>query len=267
MPNFREKVTAFGRSDEERTLLRRMCDLAERADRSGVFAASRFLTPAEQAAAASAGPHFPALLTFDGGFDGAERAVAVFTPYGAEPPARDDPRHPLAALRLTHSQPLGHRDLLGAVMSLGLERPQIGDILPAREEKGPCESALVCLRPNLDFLLASLSRAGRLPVEAHELPLTELRPPERRTERRTVTVASPRLDAVLAAVWHLSREEAQSAVRRGLVSLNHRPEEKPDRELHEGDLLSLRGGGRAAVAEFAGESRRGRLRVVLDVAV
>ena len=265
MANFRDKIAAFGRNDEERTLLRRMCDLAERADRSGFFSASRFLTPAEQAAAAPAAPHFPAALTFDGGFDGAERRVAIFTPWGVEPPEREDPRHPLAALSMTHPQPLGHRDILGAVMNLGLERPQIGDILPGQGTKPPYESSLVCLRPNLDFLLASLSRAGKLPLEVRELPLSALVPPERKTERRTVTVASPRLDAVLAAVWHLSREEAQSAVRRGLVSLNHRPEEKPDRELHEGDLLSLRGGGRAAVAEFAGESRRGRLRVVLEV--
>lgn len=240
-------------------MLRRICDLAERADRSGIATASRFLTPAEQAAVLPGGSSLPSALSFDGGYDGAERAAAIFVPFGAEPPARDDPAHPLAAIRILHARPLTHRDLLGAVMSLGLERAQIGDIIV-----GEKESTLLCLRPNLNFLMSNLSQAGRTNLEVSELALTDIVPPERKTERRAVTVASPRLDAVLAAGFGLSRDEAQSAVRRGLVSLNHRVCEKPDRELHEGDLVSLRGGGRMTLAEFAGESRRGRLRIVLE---
>ncbi len=255
----REKIERFGADDDERALLRRMCDLSERADRTGRCTFSRFLTPAEQALCLSAGSLFEAKLSFDGGFDGAERAVAVFTAQDGVPPDRSDLLFPVAALRLTHSRPLGHRDILGAVMSLGLERAQIGDIIV-----GEHTSSLICLRANLDFLLMSLSRAGRLPLETSELPLNELVPPERKTERVTVTVGSPRLDAIVAAGFRLSREEAQDAVRRGLVSLNHRPVDKLHRELREGDLVSLRGHGRLIVAAFAGESRRGRLRVELE---
>lgn len=257
--DFRESISKHGRDDSERALLRRMCDLAERAERSGSPAASRFLTPAEQAVVLPGGSLYPSGLTLDGGYDGAERAAAIFTPYGDDPPARGSAAHPLAALRILHARPLGHRDLLGAVMSLGLERAQIGDIIA-----GERESAMVCLRPNLNFLITNLTSAGRLTLECGELPLSELAPPDRKTERRVVTVASPRLDAVLAAGFALSRDDARGAVTRGLVSLNHRPEQKPDRELREGDLISLRGGGRMLVSEFAGESRRGRLRVVLE---
>ena len=74
----------------------------------------------------------------------------------------------------------------------------------------------------------------------------------------TATVLSLRLDAVLAAGFGLSREEAKAAVAVGLCSVNHQPVLKPERLVQPGDLLSFKGRGRVRFTETGGETRKGR---------
>ena len=250
MKNFRESAAARASNDEERLLARRLCDLSERADRSGVLVSTGFLSPSEQEFCKMVAALLPSPLSFDGGFDGAERAVACFGEYG---------ERPITALKLEHKTPLGHRDILGTVLGLGLERSVVGDIVA-----GETESRIVVLRANLTFLLSQLDRAGRTPLVVTELPLEEFEPPERRTERSVVSLASPRLDALVAAAWGLSRDEAQSQLTRGLVQLNHRQTLDHSKQVREGDTVSLRGRGKLVVGETLGESRRGRLRIAIE---
>lgn len=243
-------VAARASNEAEKLLARRLCDLSERADRSGAISSTAFLSPSEQEFCRTIAHLLPCPPGFDGGFEGAERAVARFGEYG---------ERPVAGILLTHKTPLGHRDILGSVLGLGLERGVVGDIVA-----GENESRLVVLRPNLAFLLGSFDRAGRVRVEARELPLERFEPPERRTERKVVSVASPRLDALVAAAWGLSRDEAQSRLTRGLVQLNHRPTLDHSKQVKEGDTVSLRGRGKLVVGATLGESRRGRQRIEIE---
>ena len=72
------------------------------------------------------------------------------------------------------------------------------------------------------------------------------------------TVQSPRLDAVLAGLFHLSRTQAAERVRAGDASLNYAECLRPDAEIRPGDVVSLRGHGKAAVRDIGGQSRKGR---------
>ena len=250
MKDFRESAASRASDDAERMLARRLCDLSERAARSGVLVSTGFLSPSEQEFSRMISPLLPCPPVFDGGFEGAERAVVCFGEYG---------ERPIAALRLEHKTPLSHRDILGSVLGLGLERSVVGDIVA-----GETESRLVVLRANLPFLLSQFERAGRTPLTVSELPLEDFAPPERKTERSVVSLASPRLDALVAAAWGFSREDAQTQLARGLVQLNHRPTLDCSKQIREGDTVSLRGRGKLTVGETLGESRRGRLRIEIE---
>jgi len=239
---------------------RRLGELALRAGHTGQTTFSRFLeageeTEAARAAASRAGVR----VSFWGGYDDAERRVAAF--YPDEPPAADE--WPLCPLRLQWNARFaspGHRDLLGAVMGLGIEREMTGDIAPGRFRDAPC-AYLFALRELADYIAASLDSAGRAAIRASvagEAP--QLMPPEGQALR--LTVQQERLDAVAAAAFRLSRSEAQRLVAAGLVKLNHVPCLRGDARLREGDLISARGYGRVRLTAFQGESRRGR-RVVL----
>ena len=237
-------------------LEKRLNELALRAAHSGRVCASRFLEPSQLDMARAAANRAGANVAFWGGFDGAERVVAAF--YDADAPEMWE--YPVVALRIQwnakFSNP-GHRDLLGAVMGLGIEREVTGDIAMG-ERRGEKCAYLFALSDMADYIAATLSGAGRASVKvsvAAEEPA--LLPPEGTSMR--LTVQQERLDAVLAAACRLSRGEAQKLIAAGLVKLNHAINTRSDAKLAEGDLISARGHGRVRVDAFQGESRRGRL--------
>jgi RNA-binding protein YlmH len=199
--------------EQKDVLLGHMEDLAAKAVKTGC-AASRFLTPAEaQSVTARFTRRHDITLTFDGGHEGAERVRAVFLnpDWGAY-----DRAELFAAFQVTvpPQETLGHRDILGALMALGIERDTIGDIIEA-------PPAFLCLPELSGYIAENLTKAGRARITLSEMSLDGL---PARAENHTVktdTVASPRLDAVLGTAFSLSRGKAAEWIEAGRVSLNH----------------------------------------------
>ena len=240
--------------------LKRLEELALRASRTGRTQYTRFLDPALGQDVARIAARQGVCYKFFGGYPDAERAMAAF--YDMDEP--EDASFPLTPLLITwngkFAQP-AHRDLLGAVMGLGIERDATGDIAMATRRGNPC-AVLFSASEMVDYIAANLESAGRasIKVQATDL-LPDINPPEGRELR--VTVLSPRLDAVLAAGYNLSRAQAQKLIAAGLVKLNHLPNLKSDAPVKPSDLISARGCGRLKVLSDDGQSRRGR--VVLNL--
>ena len=236
-------------------LEKRLNELALRAKHTGRACFTRFLEPSALPAVNAAAAHAGVEVALWGGYDGAERCMAAF--YDEDPPGAGE--WPMAALRLQWNGRFanpGHRDLLGAVMSLGIERETTGDIAMGTYRDAPC-AYLFALAEVADYIAANLDSAGRASLKVTLAAQTpQLSPPEGESLR--LTVQQQRLDAVLAAACRLSRSEAQRLIAAGLVKLNHVPQLRPDARLNEGDLISARGYGRVRVTAFQGESRRGR---------
>ena len=234
---------------------KRLRELALRSFHSGTPQFTRFLEPSMENDVRRAAGQAGVRAAFWGGYEDAERRIAAF--YEGEAPEAGE--YPLLALRIGWNAKFadpGHRDLLGAVMGLGIERETLGDIAMGEYRGGPC-AYLFCVPEVADYVAANLDSAGRASVKveiAGEEP--KLKPPE--GEALRVTVQNERLDALLAAACHLSRSEAQRLIAAGLVKLNHVPNLHADARLNEGDLISARGYGRIQVRAFEGESRRGR---------
>jgi RNA-binding protein YlmH len=245
--------------NENDILIARMNDLAGKAVKNG-FAASKFLTPAESQSVAE---HFlrrrDATLILDGGFDGAERTRAVFTNPDWGTYKRADL---FAALKVTFrpQDTLGHRDILGALMALGVERETIGDIVV----KGSF-AAFVCLPELYSYIAGSLTKAGRVGLDVSTIRLDKLPGHEEELTIKTDTVASLRLDAVLSAAFGLSRTTAAELITTGVVSVNHQNCLRPDKEVGEQSLLSVRGYGRAKLMEVGGVSRKWRTFIKIGV--
>lgn len=228
-------------------------DLAVKAVKTGC-AASKFLTPSEAAeVAARFSRRRDVEVCLDGGFDGAERVRAVFTnaDWGSY-----DRAGLFSALKIAYrpQDTLGHRDILGALMALGIERDTVGDIVV---EQPP--AALVCLPEMSGYISDNLIKAGRVGVSVSTIPLAGLPSKTENLSMKTDTVASLRLDAVLCAAFELSRGKAAEIIAAGLVSLNHAPCLSPAKEVAEGSVLSVRGLGRARILETGGVSRKGRI--------
>ena len=240
----------------EELILKRLRELALRAAHTGQTQFTRFLEPsALDEARRVAGACGVGFETF-GGYPDAERVMAAC--FDGDAPSSEE--YPLRGLRITWNEKFAHpahRDLMGAVMGLGLEREAIGDVALGVHRGGPC--AWVFAIPEVaDYIAANLDSAGRATVRAEVTDdAPEIAPPE--GEALRVTVQTARLDAVVAAGYRLSRSEAQKLVSAGLVKLNHAPDLHGDAHVGAGDLISVRGHGRLKVVEALGESRRGRL--------
>ena len=157
------------------------------------------------------------------------------------------------------SRELSHRDYLGSLLGLGIERRLTGDILVRPD------GADVLIVPGIgEFLLNELHRIGPVEVKTEmRLRMEELMVPEARIEIIRDSLSSIRLDSVVSSAFRISRGKAAEAIRKGLVSVDHAECIKPDAAVSEGTSIVLKGKGKAVLAETGGESRKGRIRIVI----
>lgn len=235
----------------ELTAQKRLTELAERSEKSGIITSTAFLSPEEQAEAEAFFTYKSIKPVFFGGSEGAERKIAFFVPdedmFFADR---------IVCVKLTGDLgSLGHRDYLGAVLGLGLERAAIGDILPGKT------AYLFCLPAAGRCIEQSLLKVGRQNVKVELVPLSQAPQAEVRNEEIRFTVKSMRLDAVAAGLFRLSRTIAAERIERGDCSVNHRPVLKPDAPVKEGDVLIMRGSGKGEISETGGRTKKDRVYV------
>lgn len=239
----------------DRTCEKRMSELAQRAVKTGRTQFTSFLSPAEQQQAQICAKQAGAAFYRYSGFEEAERRVAAFTDSFEEP---ED--WPVVCVKLKWDKrfdSIGHRDILGSLMSLGMDRALTGDIVV---ETGTAH--VFALPAAAKRICAELFQAGGAPLHVELLDEIPALNAQEGTPVRG-TVASMRLDAVLDLAFRLSRGRAAEAVKAGHVQVDHILELRPDRKLTEGSVLSVRGMGRAVIAEVGGQTKKDRTSVTL----
>ena len=237
----------------EDSLLRRAEDLLTRCERTCTVTATTFLTPAEAMQLSVWAKQRGCRILLTGGVEHTERKVCFFLPDWLEPEELDVSEE-IRAVRITNRfGTLSHRDYLGALLGLGVRREWLGDILVSEGE-----ATALCLK-SIEAHLLTLEQVGRWGVQCKSVPLSEVQPPERKVRPVSFTVQSARLDAVTAGLFHLSRTAAAERIRVGDVSLNYEICQRTDAAVEQGDILSLRGSGKAQLTEIGGQSRKGRI--------
>jgi len=195
--------------------------------------------------------------TIGGGYPEAERNVIHLFPVsqpGATPPVKA-----VLVQGIKGETDLEHRDILGAVLGLGLRRDQIGDIVHLEKDG----VAIMVLETKSDYIATNLVRVGRQDVICSVIDPEDLSLAEESGKEIRGTVASLRADAVLSLGFGLSRSRMTMLIKGGLVRVNWRPVSSPSLQLKEGDQLSLKGKGRVLLEKGEGETRRGRLHLSL----
>lgn len=236
--------------------IRRLADLAEQADRTGRFTFTGFLTEAEYAqfcAVRGSLPHCGNSVF--GGYENAERVMLRF---GDTALLGYDEPFPIVCIHIAPAQEkfadnLTHRDFLGAVMHLGIERSEIGDILVHEKH-----AFLFCRETMADYICRNIDRIKHTTVRCemtNSLP-AEIAP---KTEHLTVQAASLRLDGVIAKLCRISRGDCNALFRAGKVFVNGALTEQNSGVLKEGDKVSVRGYGKFRFLGVEGTTRKGNL--------
>lgn len=245
-------------NEDERRLMRRVEELCRIAADRGIPRYTGFLSDREQILARAACHRAGfADARFWGGYEGAERKVLCLEPTDAWQ------EEPLAWLELhamtgAGDRCPGHRDYLGSLLGLGLDRACVGDLVADPRDASRFYAAV--LADKQAFIAAELTSAGRCPVQVsccEALPAHLLQGPERILQE--ATVSSLRADAVLAAMLHTSRTHAAEYIAAGRVEVNHLPLRATHETVYAEDIFTVRGVGRYRLAAIGGKSRKDRV--------
>jgi len=159
----------------------------------------------------------------------------------------DDYDFPIDRIKISYNEKfnknISHRDILGALIGLQLDRSKIGDIIV---QMG-CAYALVKREASGD-VLNGLTSVGRAGATCEIVDFMDINSPQKTIEK-SVSCASPRLDCVMAKVFDLSRTETKDAVSSGKVFVNWAQDGKGTKDVKIGDVITIRGKGRAKIVD------------------
>jgi len=237
---------------------KRVTELCENSRKNGTFYFTDFLSEAESSEVMRLFSEKE--VTLFGGAEETERKMARFgdpEELGYEIP------FPIVLLRIRPLQAkfadaLTHRDFLGALMNLGIERDVIGDIV-VREHT----AYLFVAERMSEMIMQELTRVKHTQVMAERLfePPEDVKP---RFVRESLIVSSLRLDLIASKIYRLSRQVAKDLFTDGKVFLNGRLCTNPASPIKEGDVLSVRGCGKFVFRSIDHETKKGNLAVSID---
>ena len=193
-----------------------------------------------------------------GGYESAERQMAAFVPDALS----YEQAYPIACIKVQplnrkFSEELTHRDYLGAILNLGIERSKTGDILL----DDSC-GYIFCCESMADFLTEELVRIRHTSVQARRLSQEEPLPSPKR-EEISGTVASPRLDSVIALAFGSSRSSILGLIEGGKVFVNGKSVVSNGYGIKDGDIVSVRGKGKFQFGSVTNKTKKNRYHVIL----
>ena len=255
----RSNIEKIAHTPEDRMLLAKVWDKINVGIQRNIPASTCFLSPRELEMTRYLFGDADGLYAF-GGYEGAERQMLVFLPDYLDETALYDEDAPIVCLRAEFNEGdcPSHRDFLGALMGAGIGRETLGDICI---DKSSCDFLVTAqIAP---YILQNLTSAGRAKLRIHTVPLAQIHVPQPQVKEIRDTLASLRLDSVISSGFRIGRSLASQYVSAGKVAIDGLPCEKPDKIVSEGAKISLRGSGKIKLASVNGQTKKGRISVVI----
>lgn len=254
----RDKIIRYYGAQNQAELATRLLDLADGAFKTQKVKISEFLDPAGRQILETIAAHYSNLkIVTEGGFNHAERVKGAFV-FQDFLGTID---FQIKALAVTWNKKfvhLSHRDVLGSIMALGLRREVFGDIVMTPDG---CQ---IILDLNMaSYVISHLNQIGSSSVDIHEIDLSELMQKEEKVKEIRTTVPSLRLDVVAASGFGISRSKMADEIKADKIKVNWQDARKSDMSVKAGDTISARGRGRVEVCEILGNTKKGRISLVL----
>ena len=249
------KQILFGiNDDEDKTFLSKMCDKADKAIKTTVPMYTGFLTPKEQMLLKSKlTPYVD--ISFFGGYENFERSIACFTPLGFD---YIELKYPISALKIStkNKSVFTHRDYLGSILSLGVKRETVGDIIITSQY-----AIVLCQSEIADYFIYNLTKIARANVNVEYTDIRNDDIPQRQFKERDLTVSSLRLDCVISGCINKSRGISSEYIEKGLVSVNYECIKNNSRQINDGDIISVKGMGKMIVNTNMELTKKGRYHI------
>ena len=153
-----------------------------------------------------------------------------------------------------------HKDYLSGIMKLGIRREKVGDILVFEEG-----ADVVCTREIANYILNNLQQLTRFSkAKIEELNINNIRKPEIKKEEKRITVSSIRIDNIVSELANCSRSVASDIIAGQRVFVNYENETRNSKLIEVNDILVIRGKGKFCVYSIEGETRKGKIAVIVE---
>lgn len=192
---------------------------------------------------------------FVGGYTNAVRKALIIIPENAWYDRTDKPFSCLEFV-FRRQDTLSHRDLLGAIMALGIKREMIGDILVIENKAYVFAINTVC-----ELLLNQLTKIGKVGVKVLQTNFEESFIRDDNFTDIVGTVVSMRLDCIVSLSIKLSREKVSALIKTTGIILNYKNIKSPDTIVNAGDIFSVRGYGKFKLYSIDGITKRNKKRI------
>ena len=250
--------------EESELTRKRLSELLKKSEDAPYFIFTDFLGLMEQAIFHEIKKDFRgAKYTLFGGAEGTERVMIRFG--DTEELGYEEP-FPIVTLKaepvsMKFAERLTHRDFLGSTLALGIERSVLGDII-IRDNIG-----YIFVKEDMaQYIVDSLTRIRRTDVKLSIVDAIfegELY----KTEKRRLQAVGERVDALIAKLFSISRDDSLSLFKKGLVFADGRQILSPSYIPKENELISVRGHGRFIYRGYEGLTRKGKLNIIVDLYV
>lgn len=247
---------------EDEALKKRFIELGNRSYNQNIYTFTHFLNLKEQDIFQKSRKEMPGIrFELYGGMEFCERVMIRF---GSEEMCGYVADFPIETIMIKplnekFADNLEHRDFLGAIMNLGIDRSTIGDIFV--NSKHAC---LFCEDKVADYIIEELIKVRHTNVRCEKIQdiPADFIPVY---EEHKFSAASERADGIVAAVFKLSRSKSSECFKAGKVFVNGGTVYNSDTRLKEGDVVSLRGFGRFVYKGIENTTRKGRLQIKAEI--
>lgn len=193
---------------------------------------------------------------FFGGHPDAERKMLCIYP---DYVSSEDLEWPIFAIEFDKTIPVDHRNILGELMHLGITRESIGDI-----DVGEDKVQIIAHQRLRDFIWINFNQVKGREIKTIIKDALQIQSFEKNFKRISVVVASNRLDGIINKIWGFSRQNSLVLIKQGKVRVNYTEISKNDFRLKSGDILSLRGKGKAKIISMDERTKKGNIRLEVD---
>lgn len=246
------KISFLNPDSDERILSGRIEDLALAAE-NGRVGFSYFLNMRQKEIAAASILDFQCNFMFYGGLEEADRVILGLSPKYRELKAEEFPIEAIT-FKWKKDFSLSHRDILGTLMSLGIEIWAFGDILTCEGGATLFLSKSIC-----ENVVREVTKIGNVGVKA-EIADKKNTLGQVKTLECEGVVASWRLDSIVSLLTNMSRGDGVKLINGGKVFVNDREIQHSDFKIEENDIISIRHFGKFKILSQKGTTAKGRIR-------
>ena len=222
---------------------------------------TEFLNPREMFILQSiVGKRDDVLLSFFGGFDNSERKCAILYPSYYEPSETD---YDIAVYQIKYPVKFGnltHGKILGTLMSTGIKREYVGDIITDGQEW-----QFFIKQSVANYVVQQIDKIGAFGVKFDAIGWQDILTPTDEWLEENITISSLRIDNIISTVYNISRQRAKLIIESKKAKVNWTEIERVDFPVDYLDIVSVRGLGRVQLMETLGNTRKEKLRLKIRV--